>query len=389
MHVSVVMPCYDTPVPLLERAVLCVLNQTHLDWHLYIVDDGSTDPETIARVKVFGLHSHVSVVRQDNHGVSSARNAALDRVPQGEVAALLDSDDWWDEHYLEVVSKCMDDCDMLYSNPQYSYEDGRACYPNWATYTDFKANRLKLGNFITSSAMAFRNCGLRFDTAVDSLEDYDLALQYVHAGKRIKFLTNVLVNRTVRDGSLGARGRDVLPVLKAKWKDWFVLRLNLGSGSEQLPGYIACDMFDDRADLKWDVAKLPLQDGIADEVRAFHLIEHFNFQAAFPVLREWRRILKPGGRLWLETPDFLESCREFVNADEQRRIQLYGHFWARGWVPGQQHMFGYTENQLRWTLEQCGFQHVKRIPPSSIYVMGANGQYTQNPALFLCVEAEK
>ena len=65
----------------------------------------------------------------------------------------------------------------------------------------------------------------------------------------------------------------------------------------------------------------------------------------------------------IETPDFLASCKKFVEADEQGRINMYGHFFAQPWVgPGQVHKFLFTETQLRWSLESTGYKNVKRVP---------------------------
>ena len=98
--------------------------------------------------------------------------------------------------------------------------------------------------------------------------------------------------------------------------------------------------------------------------------------------------MKPGGRLYLETPDFLESCRSFVEGSpgqdiEQWRILLYNHFFAHAWIPGQTHKFLFTENQLRVNLEWAGFKTVNRLPPASKYVR------PDTHHLFLTVEAFK
>jgi predicted SAM-dependent methyltransferase len=138
------------------------------------------------------------------------------------------------------------------------------------------------------------------------------------------------------------------------------MQINIGCGSMILEDYINCDLYNDKADVKCDAKLLPFEDDSVDKIIAIHLIEHFDFKEAFIVLKEWYRVLKKDGILWIETPDFLESCRKFVFSNEQERINMYSHFFSEPWIPGQIHKFLYTETQLRWTLENCGFKNILR-----------------------------
>jgi len=140
------------------------------------------------------------------------------------------------------------------------------------------------------------------------------------------------------------------------------IRLHLGCGDMILPGWINVDLFCELADIQADVRKLPFPDNYADEIYSSHVIEHFNFKEAFEVLREWNRVLKPGGTIMIETPDMLASCKKFVeSSDEYRIANLYPHFFSEPWRgSGFYHLFLYTETQLRWTLEQCGFKNCQR-----------------------------
>ena len=84
--VSIILPTYNRADTVL-RAVNSAQQQTFADWELIIVDDGSQD-DTAAIVT--GVDPRVSVIRQENGGMTSARNTAL-RAAKGTYCAFLDS----------------------------------------------------------------------------------------------------------------------------------------------------------------------------------------------------------------------------------------------------------------------------------------------------------
>ncbi|MBA4155952.1 MAG: glycosyltransferase family 2 protein [Gemmatimonadetes bacterium] len=95
--VSVVIPTYDRAAWLPET-VESVLQQTHPPAEVIIVDDGSQD-DTEAVCESFP--APVRYIRQENAGVSAARNRGI-REAKNEWVALVDSDDIWRPHKLEV-----------------------------------------------------------------------------------------------------------------------------------------------------------------------------------------------------------------------------------------------------------------------------------------------
>jgi predicted SAM-dependent methyltransferase len=79
------------------------------------------------------------------------------------------------------------------------------------------------------------------------------------------------------------------------------VRLNLGCGKRPLDGYVNVDLAD--ADVIHDLTQpLPFDAGVADEVRAIHVFEHFYRYECEAILADWVRVLKPGGVLVLELP---------------------------------------------------------------------------------------
>src|SRR5829696_17619 len=85
--VSVVIPCYNQ-AHFLGEAIESVLDQSYPNFEIIVVDDGSPDDTS----EVAGRYPEVSLVRQENRGLSGARNAGLAR-SEGEYVVFLDADD--------------------------------------------------------------------------------------------------------------------------------------------------------------------------------------------------------------------------------------------------------------------------------------------------------
>ena len=88
--VSAVIPTYNY-ARFVTHAIDSVLAQTYTPLECIVVDDGSTD-ETPEVLRPFG--DRIRVIRQENRGLSAARNAGI-RSARGSYVALLDADDRW------------------------------------------------------------------------------------------------------------------------------------------------------------------------------------------------------------------------------------------------------------------------------------------------------
>jgi glycosyltransferase involved in cell wall biosynthesis len=88
--VSVIIPTRDRAA-MVREAVDSVLDQKDAHSELIVVDDGSTDetPEVLSSYR-----DRIRLIRQDNRGVSAARNRGV-QAARGEWIAFLDSDDLW------------------------------------------------------------------------------------------------------------------------------------------------------------------------------------------------------------------------------------------------------------------------------------------------------
>lgn len=148
------------------------------------------------------------------------------------------------------------------------------------------------------------------------------------------------------------------------------MKLNLGSGNAPLEGYENLDAKtgDSLYPLRQDESKRlnwrqPLPRGFAgdsvDEVYASHVLEHFPHGQTLDVLKEWTRVLKPGGWLKIAVPDFewIVSRRrpEYGISEDLLQAYLFG---------GQTdendfHKAVFTPEKLRRLLNQCGLVNIR------------------------------
>ncbi len=98
--VSIVTATYNR-AGILPRAIDSVMRQTHRDWELIVVDDGSTD--NTGEILAGYVDERIRVYRHDrNRGATAAKNTGLDHL-RGEWFTILDSDDEMVPEALEVM----------------------------------------------------------------------------------------------------------------------------------------------------------------------------------------------------------------------------------------------------------------------------------------------
>lgn len=159
-----------------------------------------------------------------------------------------------------------------------------------------------------------------------------------------------------------------------------VVKLNLGSGSAPLEGYINCDLYPSGVivsgatepnrdvDLVFDLSDgLPFDDGSIDEVVAIQVLEHL----AKPVmlLEEIYRVLKPGSIIDVATPDLTIVFEKWLEAtNEERWVSigewppLYAWIWGRG-EGANKHLSGFDRWRLETVLIDIGFNNIEPVEP--------------------------
>jgi predicted SAM-dependent methyltransferase len=144
------------------------------------------------------------------------------------------------------------------------------------------------------------------------------------------------------------------------------VKLNLGCGSDKRIGYINIDVREEvNPDLKLDLEKEMLSsfgDETIDEIIAKDFIEHLSFRRVEAFVKDCYRVLKKGGKIYIQTPD-LEAIAEKVILNPNFKFgELEGWKAISYWVYGAQdypentHKSGFTIPTLRKLLESIGFK---------------------------------
>lgn len=91
--ISFIIPVYNTKKSLLSRCIESIKNINECEKEIIIIDDGSSNEETISLENELSSDIDIVLIKQDNKGPSAARNCGL-RVVSGDYIVFLDSDDY-------------------------------------------------------------------------------------------------------------------------------------------------------------------------------------------------------------------------------------------------------------------------------------------------------
>ena len=99
--ISIIVPIYNTDC-YLRQCLDSIINQSYKNFEVLLVNDGSVDDSAMICKEFAEKDSRIRYFEKENGGVSSARNLGLKNV-KGNYITFVDSDDWIEENYLEVL----------------------------------------------------------------------------------------------------------------------------------------------------------------------------------------------------------------------------------------------------------------------------------------------
>lgn len=220
--VSIIMPCYNDG-KYLEEAVASVRAQTYPDIELIIIDDGSTDPQTIEILEQMQSEPTLNLIRTNRLRPAGARNAGI-KVATGKYILPLDADDTIDPFYVEKA------VNILQNNQEvgvvYCYADlfgdksGRWDLPNYSL------EKMLLDNIVFVTAMFYKEDWEKvggFNTSMEhGMEDYDFWLSLLEIGREIYQIPEVLFHYRIKPSSRTTEFMNDINIVKRTYRDIYL-----------------------------------------------------------------------------------------------------------------------------------------------------------------------
>lgn len=236
-HVSVVIPCYNSH-QYLQEAIDSVKRQTFKDYEMLVVNDGSTDPETIHTLDK--LDPSIKVLTKENGGLAAARNFGINN-SSGEVIITLDSDDKFAPDFFKEAIEILNKEKETGIVSSYVQEFG-AYSKLWRTnaYDDF--------SFLTENRLvaccAFRKrCWEEVGGYDENMrlgyEDWEFWIRITQKSWKVHVIPKPLFFYRKSEGSmLGSQTKprmsEIIDYMMHKHHDWYLSSLKKGIIEKQL-----------------------------------------------------------------------------------------------------------------------------------------------------------
>lgn len=206
--VSVIVPCYKQ-AGFLPETLEVILAQTYQNWECIVIDDGSPDNTEEVAGEYVKKDSRIKYMRQENQGVSSARNNAI-RQSLGKYILPLDADDLIAPTYLEEA------VDYLENHPEVKVvycqaEKFGAVNCKW-DLSDYDFNKMLFENLLFCTALFRRSdydkCGGYNENMKAGVEDWDFWLSLLGPDDKVYRIDKVLFYYRIKEVSRNTVAKD-------------------------------------------------------------------------------------------------------------------------------------------------------------------------------------
>jgi predicted SAM-dependent methyltransferase len=141
--------------------------------------------------------------------------------------------------------------------------------------------------------------------------------------------------------------------------------INLGCGKDYRKGFVNVDVnFMFHSDMWLDFRNhLPWPDEHVDGIFCSHVLEHFTYLESMFILRECRRILRPGGTIRVAVPGFASAIEAYLSGNRaffHAEGRSLGRLFSEHLMDSSNHRQLFDESFLAEALEDAGFERITR-----------------------------
>ena len=220
--ISIIIPVYKVE-PYLQRCLDSVVNQTYRNLEIILVDDGSPDRCGAICDEYAAKDKRITVIHQENKGLSAARNAGLD-IARGDYIQFVDSDDWIEpetcstvlgiaiDYQVDIVcfgfNRVLSSGEFIPKSVSFSSEIDKSALIRQSVWRcgpirDFVWNKFFLKKLFDD---------VRFPEG-KTYEDLWVTYRLIHKADRIYATDSVLYNYVIREGSITSRRFDAETII--------------------------------------------------------------------------------------------------------------------------------------------------------------------------------
>jgi autotransporter strand-loop-strand O-heptosyltransferase len=147
-------------------------------------------------------------------------------------------------------------------------------------------------------------------------------------------------------------------IIKGSEEDEEGIKLNLGCGNDIREGYINIDRYNNTGlvDMKADISSLPFKEMSVSEIFTNHVFEHIGINEIYGVLDEWKRVLKPNGKLRMNLPNLETEVKIWLETPDDKKWGEVQRIFGSQSHEGNTHLCGFNPGSLKSFLERFNFK---------------------------------